>query len=35
MAANERYVNGQTLIGNPPGQSPTRTARVPRKLNGD
>lgn len=35
MAANERYVNGQTLIGNPPGQSPTGTARVPRKLNGN
>jgi virulence factor Mce-like protein len=33
MAANERYVAGQTVIGNPPGQSPRTTARVPQKLN--
>jgi ABC-type transporter Mla subunit MlaD len=37
MAGNESYAAtvGQTLIGNPPGQSPTRTASVPRELNGD
>jgi hypothetical protein len=37
MAGNENYAAtlGQTLIGNPPGQSPTRTAKVPRELNGD
>ncbi len=36
MAGNEDYAAtvGQTLIGNPPGQTPTRTARVPRTLNG-
>jgi virulence factor Mce-like protein len=33
MAGNERWVSG-AVIGNPPGQTPTRTARVPRKLNG-
>ncbi|HKG01812.1 MAG TPA: MlaD family protein [Conexibacter sp.] len=37
MAGNENYAAtvGQTLIGNPPGQSPKTTARVPRELNGD
>ncbi len=34
MAGNERYTLGQTVIGNPPGQAPRTTARVPRKLNG-
>jgi len=34
MAGNETYIPGQTVIGNPPGQAPTRTASVPRKLNG-
>jgi virulence factor Mce-like protein len=34
MAGNEAYVRGQTVIGNPPGQSPRRTTTVPRKLNG-
>jgi ABC-type transporter Mla subunit MlaD len=33
MAANEVYTPGQTVIGNPPGQSPRTTARVPRRLN--
>ncbi len=33
MAGNEVYVRGQTLIGNPPGQTPRRTADVPAKLN--
>jgi ABC-type transporter Mla subunit MlaD len=33
MAGNERYVDGQTLIGNPPGQTPRRTAKVPATLN--
>jgi ABC-type transporter Mla subunit MlaD len=35
MAANERYVVGQQVIGNPPGQTPRTTARVPVTLNGD
>ena len=37
MAGNENYAAtiGQTVIGNPPGQTPTRTASVPRELNGD
>lgn len=37
MAGNEHYAPtvGQTLVGNPPGQAPTRTKRVPRELNGD
>lgn len=34
MAGNERYVPGQRVIGNPSGQAPRRTARVPRTLNG-
>lgn len=34
MAGNEHYVIDQTLIGNPPGQTPRKTAKVPRKLNG-
>ncbi len=34
MAGNEVYVKSQTLIGNPPGQTPRQTAAVPRKLNG-
>ncbi|HEX5146127.1 MAG TPA: MlaD family protein [Conexibacter sp.] len=35
MAGNEVYVNGQTVIGNPPGgQFPHKTAKVPRVLNG-
>ncbi len=33
MAGNEIYRVG-TLIGNPPAQAPTRTATVPRNLNG-
>jgi virulence factor Mce-like protein len=33
MAANEIYLPGQTVIGNPPGQFPRTTARVPRRLN--
>ena len=32
MAGNERYLPNQTVIGNPPGQAPTRTASVPRNL---
>ena len=34
MAGNEVYVKGQTLIGNPPGQTPRQTAKVPRTVNG-
>ena len=34
MAANERYEAGRQVIGNPPGQAPKVTARVPAKLNG-
>ncbi|HZV73241.1 MAG TPA: MlaD family protein [Conexibacter sp.] len=34
MAGNEVYVNGQTVIGNPPGRAPRTTARVPKALNG-
>jgi ABC-type transporter Mla subunit MlaD len=33
MAGNEVYVAGQTVIGNPPGQTPTETANVPARLN--
>ena len=33
MAANEKYIPGQVVIGNPPGQRPTKTAKVPKKLN--
>jgi virulence factor Mce-like protein len=33
MAGNEVYVPGQTLIGNPPGQTPRATTKVPRVLN--
>ncbi len=33
LAGNERYIVGQTVIGNPPGQTPRQTARVPSKLN--
>lgn len=33
MAGNEVYVKGQTVIGNPPGQTPRTTARAPAKLN--
>jgi virulence factor Mce-like protein len=33
MAGNERYVVGETVIGNPPGQTPRTTARVPETLN--
>lgn len=33
MAGNERYTEGETVIGNPPGQFPRTTARVPRRLN--
>jgi ABC-type transporter Mla subunit MlaD len=37
MAGNENYAltAGQTLIGNPPGQSPKKNPRPPRKLNRD
>jgi ABC-type transporter Mla subunit MlaD len=35
MAGNEAYVTGQTLIGNPSGQTPTGFTKVPRELNGD
>jgi virulence factor Mce-like protein len=35
MAGNEAYVRGQTLVGNPPGQSPSTFVRVPSELNGD
>jgi phospholipid/cholesterol/gamma-HCH transport system substrate-binding protein len=34
LAGNERYIVGQTVVGNPPGQSPRTTADVPAKLNG-
>ena len=34
MAGNEKYVRGQTVIGNPLGQTPTKTAKVPRNLGG-
>lgn len=33
MAANEAYVPGQQVIGNPPGQTPKTTADVPARLN--
>lgn len=33
MAGNEIYTPGETVIGNPPGQFPRGTARVPRRLN--
>jgi virulence factor Mce-like protein len=33
MAGNEAYLRGQTVIGNPSGQPPRGTARVPAKLN--
>jgi virulence factor Mce-like protein len=33
MAGNEAYAAGQTVIGNPLGQSPRSTARVPKTLN--
>ncbi len=33
MAGNERYVAGQSLIGNPPG-TPRSKPKLPRKLNG-
>ncbi|MCW2954761.1 MAG: Mammalian cell entry related domain protein [Conexibacter sp.] len=35
VAGNERYVPGQAVIGNPPGQHPTKTTKVPKDLNGD
>jgi virulence factor Mce-like protein len=35
MAGNEDYTPGVTVIGNPPGQAPRATARVPKELNGD
>jgi len=31
LAGNEAYVRGQTVIGNPPGQTPRSTAKVPIK----
>ncbi|MGB2712019.1 MAG: MlaD family protein [Conexibacter sp.] len=34
MAGNEKYIPGQTVIGNPPGQAPTRVPDTPAKLNG-
>lgn len=34
LAANETYLPGQQVIGNPPGQAPTSTARVTKVLNG-
>ena len=33
MAGNEVYIRGQTVIGNPPGQTPRATADVPAELN--
>ena len=33
MAGNEVYAPGQTVIGNPSGQTPRTTARVPSRLN--
>lgn len=33
MAGNEIYTPGQTVIGNPPGQTPRSTADVPPRLN--
>jgi phospholipid/cholesterol/gamma-HCH transport system substrate-binding protein len=33
MAANETYLRGQTVIGNPPGQTPKQTAKPPANLN--
>ncbi|MBS1871235.1 MAG: MCE family protein [Actinobacteria bacterium] len=33
MAGNERYLDNQLVIGNPAGQSPRSTARVPAVLN--
>lgn len=33
VAANEKYLAGQSVIGNPPGQRPTSTADVPKVLN--
>jgi MlaD protein len=33
MAGNEQYIPGQTVVGNPPGQSPRKTANPPQELN--
>jgi ABC-type transporter Mla subunit MlaD len=33
LAANEHYIAGERVIGNPPGQTPRRTGTVPRTLN--
>jgi hypothetical protein len=32
LAANEHYVPGKTVIGNPPGQAPRKTAKAPPRL---
>jgi virulence factor Mce-like protein len=34
MAGNETYIPNQTVIGNPPGQTPRSTAKILRKLDG-
>jgi ABC-type transporter Mla subunit MlaD len=34
LAGDEEYVRGQVVIGNPPGQARTKTATVPKVLNG-